>query len=129
MAKTGKRRGAGRKRGVRNRKTRALQEGIEASGLTPLDYMLAVMRNPRAKLADRDVYSAGVRHPNDDGLTTRASDRPAPARHQELTGKRRPPSRAARRFLLPRRRVIVSYCPATYSGSRGLGLDLPALGA
>jgi hypothetical protein len=41
----GKRPGAGRKPGVRNKKTAALQAEVEASGQTPLDYMLSVMRN------------------------------------------------------------------------------------
>jgi hypothetical protein len=39
----------GRRKGARNRKTAATIAAIEASGLTPLDYMLAVMRNPKAK--------------------------------------------------------------------------------
>jgi len=43
----------GRKKGVRNRRTRELLERIEASGITPLDYMLQVMRNTKAPLAIR----------------------------------------------------------------------------
>lgn len=39
-----------RKRGTRNRNTK---QKIEASGLTPLDSMLAVMRDPKAKAAVR----------------------------------------------------------------------------
>jgi hypothetical protein len=34
---------------VPNKRTRALQEQIEASGLTPLDYMLQVMRNTKLR--------------------------------------------------------------------------------
>jgi hypothetical protein len=47
MPRGGKRQGAGRPKGARNKKTVALIAAIEASGLTPLDYMLAVMRNPK----------------------------------------------------------------------------------
>lgn len=45
MARGGKRPGAGRKRGTRNRKTQEQADAIIASGLTPLDYMLSVMRD------------------------------------------------------------------------------------
>jgi hypothetical protein len=45
MPRGGKREGAGRKPGVPNTKTRELVEKVEASGLTPLDYMLAQMRD------------------------------------------------------------------------------------
>lgn len=41
----GKRPGAGRPPGARNRKTLDVAEAIEASGMTPLEYMVAVMRN------------------------------------------------------------------------------------
>ena len=36
----------GRRRGSRNKRTRELLERIESSGITPLDYMLATMRDP-----------------------------------------------------------------------------------
>jgi hypothetical protein len=36
----------GRKKGVPNKATAAKLAAIEASGLTPLDYMLSVMRDP-----------------------------------------------------------------------------------
>jgi hypothetical protein len=45
MPRGGKRAGAGRKRGVPNTKTQELQQKIEASGLTPLDYMLSLLRD------------------------------------------------------------------------------------
>src|SRR5262245_58115072 len=41
----GKRPGAGRPPGARNRKSLEMAEAIEASGMTPLDYMIAVMRD------------------------------------------------------------------------------------
>jgi hypothetical protein len=43
-----------RERGPPNRKTTQKIAQNEASGLTPLDHMLAVMRDPRAKAARRD---------------------------------------------------------------------------
>jgi hypothetical protein len=45
MALGGKRAGAGRKPGTRNRRTVEQVAAVEASGLMPLDYMLGVMRN------------------------------------------------------------------------------------
>lgn len=45
MAKGGKREGAGRKPGVPNKRTAEKTAEIEASGLTPLDYLLSVMRD------------------------------------------------------------------------------------
>lgn len=49
MARGGARPGAGRKRGTRNRKTQEQADAIAASGLTPLDYMLKVMRDEGQK--------------------------------------------------------------------------------
>ena len=46
MTNGGPRPGAGRKPGSRNKKTRVFAEQLAASGLTPLEYLLAVMRNP-----------------------------------------------------------------------------------
>ena len=45
MAKGGLRPGAGRKPGVRNKRTAAKVAEVEASGLTPLDYLLTVLRD------------------------------------------------------------------------------------
>lgn len=36
----------GRKKGTPNKATQQRQAAVEASGITPLEYMLAVMRNP-----------------------------------------------------------------------------------
>lgn len=44
--KGGVRPGSGRKAGVRNKKTAEVLKAVEESGLTPLDYMLSVMRDP-----------------------------------------------------------------------------------
>jgi hypothetical protein len=46
--KGGARPGAGRKKSVPNKRTRELQVRVEASGLSPLDYMLTVMRDKKA---------------------------------------------------------------------------------
>ena len=43
--KGGKRPGAGRKPGVPNKRTAETQQAVEESGLTPLEYMLSVMRD------------------------------------------------------------------------------------
>lgn len=52
MARGGTRPGAGRKAGAPNKATAERQAEIEASGLTPLDYLLSVMR-------DEDLDTAG----------------------------------------------------------------------
>jgi methanogenic corrinoid protein MtbC1 len=44
MARGGIRSGAGRKRGAANQKTRAVADKAAASGITPLEVMLEVMR-------------------------------------------------------------------------------------
>lgn len=54
MKNGGKRPGAGRKPGVPNKATLERQERVAATGETPLDYMLRVMRDPRAKAGRRD---------------------------------------------------------------------------
>ena len=50
----GKREGAGRKVGIRNKLTAQRQAEIAASGETPLDYMLRVMRDGSADSSRRD---------------------------------------------------------------------------
>lgn len=49
----GKRPGAGRKRGAPNKATAARQKAVEQSGLTPLDYMLSIMRDETKPTEDR----------------------------------------------------------------------------
>lgn len=53
MARGGKRDGAGRPAGAIAKKTAARIERIEASGLTPLDYMLSILRDEKADTEDR----------------------------------------------------------------------------
>lgn len=44
--KGGRRPGSGRKAGVKNRRNAALVAAVEATGITPLEFMLKVMREP-----------------------------------------------------------------------------------
>lgn len=53
MPPGGKRPGAGRPRGSQNRKTAETAAAIAASGLTPLDFMLRLMRDENQPLAMR----------------------------------------------------------------------------
>jgi hypothetical protein len=43
----------GRQKGVRNKATAKREAEIAATGLTPLEYLLSIVRNPRAKAATR----------------------------------------------------------------------------
>jgi len=52
-SKPGERRG-GRKKGMPNKATAERQKAIAASGFTPLDYMLAVVRDTQADPVRRD---------------------------------------------------------------------------
>lgn len=53
MAKGGPRVGAGRKPGVPNKRTAEKAAEVEASGLTPLDYMLSILRDESVAAGDR----------------------------------------------------------------------------
>lgn len=66
MARGGKRDGAGRRAGTINKASAAKRAEIEASGLTPLDYMLTVMRdeqNPADMRLDAAHKAAPFVHP------------------------------------------------------------------
>ena len=54
MPRGGARQGAGRKPGTPNRVTAELQAAVAASGETPLDYMLLVMRDAGEEPSRRD---------------------------------------------------------------------------
>lgn len=54
MARGGAREGAGRKSGTINKVSAAKRAEIAATGLTPLDYMLKVMRDDAAPADRRD---------------------------------------------------------------------------
>jgi hypothetical protein len=66
MARGGSRAGAGRKAGAPNKATAQQREAIAASGLTPLDYMLSIMRdeeNPKDMRLDAANKAAPYVHP------------------------------------------------------------------
>jgi hypothetical protein len=52
MGRGGKRPGAGRPSGLRNKKTMEQVAAVQESGITPLDYMLSVMRAPSGTVED-----------------------------------------------------------------------------
>lgn len=54
MARGGARPNAGRKRNTPNKATAAREARVSASGITPLDYMLQVMRDAKADAVRRD---------------------------------------------------------------------------
>lgn len=53
MARGGKREGAGRKPGSATRKTREIAEAALTEGITPLEYMLSIMRDETENKANR----------------------------------------------------------------------------
>lgn len=62
----GKRTGAGRKRGSKTAKTRNVAIELHANGITPLEYMLSVMRNeanPQTERMDAAKGAAPYMHP------------------------------------------------------------------
>ena len=66
MARGGNRPGAGRKAGVPNKASQKRQKDVAASGLTPLDYMLSVLRDTKAdkdKRMDAAKAAAPYVHP------------------------------------------------------------------
>lgn len=85
MARGGKREGAGRKAGSPNKRTAEMVAKAEASGLTPLEYMLDVLRNAGADPKDRmwaaekaapyvHARLASVEHKGDFNVTTRTKE-------------------------------------------------------
>lgn len=93
MARGGKREGAGRPAGAVTRRTREVAERALATGLTPLDYMLTILRDEAkpddlrfeaAKAAAPYVHPklASVQHTGEDGgpmkiVITRYADDPS----------------------------------------------------
>lgn len=51
-ARPGERRG-GRKPGIKNKASIAREAEVKASGITPLEYLLSEMRNPKLKSSER----------------------------------------------------------------------------
>lgn len=58
-SKPGERRG-GRVKGTKNKRTAAVEAAVSASGLTPLEYMLKVMRDDQQSLATRMDAAKGA---------------------------------------------------------------------
>jgi hypothetical protein len=54
----GKRKGAGRKKGVPNKVTKALREHVAKTGETPLEYFVNIYRNPKMPPERRDYAAA-----------------------------------------------------------------------
>ncbi len=57
----GRREGAGRKKGIPNKRSKETAEKVALTGITPLDYMLSVMRKPyprRATVAQKIAIDA-----------------------------------------------------------------------
>jgi hypothetical protein len=78
MPRGGRRAGAGRKPGSLTTRTREIAERAAEDGVTPLEHMLAVMRDPKAALERRDAMAkaaapyihpslASIRHGGEDG--------------------------------------------------------------
>lgn len=56
--KGGKRPGAGRKKGVPNKRTAEVQRQVEESGITPLEFMLRIMRTEPGEIKDQRVLQS-----------------------------------------------------------------------
>lgn len=54
MAVGGKREGAGRKKGGKNTRTREIAMALKKQGITPLEYMLKIMRDTKQPADRRD---------------------------------------------------------------------------
>lgn len=75
----GSRKGAGRKPGAATKRTREVADKAASEGITPLEYMLQVMRTePSAELEARDMLSAIV-------LRFEAAKAAAPYIHPKLS--------------------------------------------
>jgi hypothetical protein len=60
MPHGGKRRGAGRKPGSLTKKTIAIAEAATAAGITPLDFMLAIVRDETADRRERAAMAVAA---------------------------------------------------------------------
>lgn len=109
MPRGGRRAGAGRKKGSKVIRTAAAAEKVVADGmLTPLQYVIDVMRNPKATQRRRD-WAAGTAlpfvHPR---LQTVAGDPDKPIVHEHRIA----PMDAARRIAF-----------VLFSADRGITID------
>lgn len=81
----GKRQGAGRKKGSRNKASAAREAAIAASGLVPLDYMLMVMRDttqPTAVRIEMAKAAAPYCHPKLASVEHTGKDETRPPIHE-----------------------------------------------
>jgi len=93
MPRGGCRPGAGRKPGSLTRRTREIAEQAAGDGITPLEYMLAVMRDPKEPPERRgEMPAASSRARN---LPTRGAVRQIRAGHQRRDRADTRPHRAA----------------------------------
>lgn len=79
-AKTG-----GRQKGSRNKATASRERAVAATGETPLDYVLRVMRNPHASPSRRDWAAATAApyvHPKLASVTHAGGDKPIEHEHR-----------------------------------------------
>jgi hypothetical protein len=66
MARGGRRPGSGRKHGSATRRTREIADAVALQGVTPLDYLVQVMRSPSsspAEALDAAKAAAPYMHP------------------------------------------------------------------
>ena len=78
MARGGRRDNAGRKPGATNTRTREVAERAAAEGITPLEYMLELLRKPYPEEADGSVLAAY------DAMKLEAAKAAAPYVHPRL---------------------------------------------
>lgn len=97
MGHGGRRPGAGRKPGVATTKTREIAERALASGLTPLDYMLNVMRDEGAPPERRDSMAKAAApyvHPSLKSVELTGKDG-GPVQTEDVSGREQLLSRIA----------------------------------
>lgn len=89
MPRGGKRAGAGRKKGALTKRTQEVAAQALADGLTPLDYMLQVMRDPaedRAVRLDAAKAAAPYVHPRLSSVDHKGNDDGRPIIYEIVTG-------------------------------------------
>jgi hypothetical protein len=90
MPRGGKRDGAGRPKGTPNKASDERQQKVAASGQVPLDYMLAIMRDPAADPKRRDamaIQAAPYVHPKLSAIMAKVETTEAPKHQSEIRDK------------------------------------------
>lgn len=88
MARGGKREGAGRKPGSATKRTREIADDAAAEGVTPLEYLLSVLRDERMTLESRfeaAKAAAPYVHPRLSAVDMNANVKQIP--HEEALGE------------------------------------------